>query len=266
MRKSGGYAVFNPKDFRSYLAHQRGKLETEISVPEDVVFTYDSGMLRAAVAETRATQADWYIYSGKLYLGKAGDNNVGIVHAMIGAPAAAMNLEELIAYGARRIFELGLAGAIDTTCEPGDVVLLKGALSDEGTSKHYYKGGTRFNSSSVLTKRLEDSLRVGKVEYSTGDAWTIDAPYRETREKVARYRRMGARVVNMESSAVFAVAQYRGVQVASAQIVSDVVSERKWEPAFHHGAIGSRRQQVLAAVLRVIGNQSGNRTGQQRVS
>jgi hypothetical protein len=48
------------------------------------------------------------------------------------------------------------------------------------------------------------------MKYSLGEAWTTEAPYREIREKVARYRRMGARLVNMESSAVFAASSYRG--------------------------------------------------------
>lgn len=69
---------------------------------------------------------------------------------------------------------------------------------------------------------------------------------------MVRYRKMGARVVNMESSAVFAVAKYRGVKAASVQIVSDVVSEKRWDPAFHHEAVNSRRQEVLAAVIHAI--------------
>ena len=256
MRRSGGHPIFNPKDFRSYLANRRGISDTDLRVPEDVVFTYDTGMFSAAIAKTRAKPVEWYPYPGRLYIGKVGDIDVGIVHAMVGAPAAAMNLEELIAYGARRVFEVGLAGAIDTTRKPGDVVVLKGAFSDEGTSKHYHEGETWFRSSNALTKRLRDSLRERTVEHSLGDAWTIDAPYRETREKVARYRKIGAWVVNMESSAVFAVAKYRGVEAASVQIVSDIVSEKEWEPAFHHDVLGSRRRQVVAAVLRVIGSQS----------
>jgi hypothetical protein len=130
--------------------------------------------------------------------------------AEIGAPAAAMNLEELISYGAKRVYELGFAGAIDAALEPGDIVVLKRAFSDEGTSRHYFRRGTWFGSSRNLTRQLEKSLREGGMKYSLGEAWTTEAQYRETREKVARYRRMGARVVNMESSAVFAVSSYRG--------------------------------------------------------
>lgn len=244
--------VFNPENFRAYLTWRLGKSKAEISVPADVVFTYDNRIFRAAVTESRAAPVDWYIYANRFYLGKIGDKQVGIVHALLGASAAAMNLEELISYGAKRIYELGVSGAIDTSLEPGDVVVLKGAFSDEGTSRHYYKGERRFGSSQLLSKRLEASLRGGKVKYVLGDAWTIDAPYRETKEKVVRYRKMGVRVVNMESSAIFAVAAYRRVKAASVQIVSDLVSEKSWEPAFHSEIVNRRRQEVLTAVFRAV--------------
>jgi uridine phosphorylase len=226
--------------------------ESEIAVPEDIIFTYDSRIFRAAIDQTTANPAGWYIYSDRLYLGTVGSKQIGIVLAMVGASAASMNLEELIAYGAKRIYEVGLSGAIDTTLEPGDVVLLSGALSDEGTSGHYYKGSSKFSSSTTLTNRLRASLRETKLEHILGDAWTVDAPYRETAKKVVRFRKKGARIVNMESSAIFAIAEYREVEAASVQIVSDVVSEKQWKPAFHGEIVDRRRGEVLAAVLRSI--------------
>lgn len=253
MEKQKGRPVFNPADFRAYLADRRGVPERVISVPRDIIFTYDAGIFHAAVTKTAASPVNWYTYHDRMYQGVQGSIEVGIVHAMVGAPAAAMNLEELVAYGAKRIFEVGLSGAIDRRLKPGDVVVLDGALSDEGTSKHYFRSGTRFRSSSALTRKLEISLEEMRLGHFRGDAWTVDAPYRETAEKIARFRKMGARVVNMESSAVFAVARYRGVAAASVQIVSDMVSEEEeWEPAFHIEVVDKRRLETLNCVLHAI--------------
>jgi purine-nucleoside phosphorylase len=107
---------------------------------------------------------------------------------------------------------------------------------------------------------LEAALRSSGIEYVMGKAWTVDAPYRETKRKVARHLRSGVSVVNMESSAIFAVASYRRVEAASIQVVSDVVSE-EWEPAFHTEVVNSRRMEVLGAALRVM---SGGPTEKQR--
>jgi len=242
---------FNPKDFRVYLAGRLGRPVSEVSVPADVLFTYDRRIFSAATSEQTATPVNWYIYSGRMFTRKAGRREIGVVHALIGASAAAMNLEELVAYGARRTYEVGVSGAIDTRLRPGDVVVLNGAFSDEGTSGHYFRGTKRFSPSPRLTRRLEGALHTNGIEYVTGNAWTVDAPYRETKRKVTRHRKTGVSVVNMESSAIFAVAAYRGIEVASVQIVSDVVSE-KWEPAFHTEVVNNRRMEVLDAVLRAM--------------
>jgi uridine phosphorylase len=259
MEKQKGRPVFGPSDFKAYLAERKGVPKSEISVPEDIIFTYDTGIFRAAIARTAAVPVSWYIYHDRLYRGMIDGKPVGIVHAMVGAPAASMNLEELVAYGARRVYELGLSGAIDTALEPGDIVVLGGAYSDEGTSKHYYRANSkRFDSSPSLTRRVRASLREVNMKHVFGDAWTVDAPYRETVEKILRFRRKGARIVNMESSAIFAIANYRGVDVCSIQIVSDVVTERGWAAAFHKEIVDRRRNEVLAAVLHLLRGERSN--------
>lgn len=252
MEKLKGRPIFNPVDFRAYLAKRRRVREEEIYVPEDIIFTYHPAIFYSAVSGTKASPVDWYIYRDRMYRGTVGRRGVGMVHAMVGSSAASMNLEELIAFGARRVYEVGHSGAIGRALRPGDIVVLNGAYSDEGASKHYYKAGTRFASSPALTRRLTESLNGMALVHSKGDAWTVDAPYRETIEKVARFRRKGALVVNMESSAIFAVAKYRGIDAASIQIVSDVLSEEQWEPAFHRDAVERRGSEALESVLRTI--------------
>lgn len=216
------------------------------------MFTYDTGIFRSAIAKTKAAPVDWYIYHDRMYRGISGTRPVGILKAMIGAPAASMNLEELIAFGAKRIYEMGHAGAVDRRLEPGDVVVLDGALSDEGASKHYYRASPMFTPSPSLTRRLSKSLSEMGIEHTKGRAWTVDAVYRETVEKLVRFRRRGALVVNMESSAVFAVAKYRGIDAASVQVVSDALSEEGWKPAFHENVVGTRGLEVLEGVLKAI--------------
>jgi len=213
-----------------------------------VLFTYDRRIFNAATSVATASPIDWYIYSGRLFTRRLTKRDIAVVHALLGASAAAMNLEELIAYGAKRIFEVGVSGAIDKTLSPGDVVLLNGAISDEGTSKHYYQNAGSFEPSTKLTEKLKATLKSKRIKYVTGKAWTTDAPYRETKEKVAAHLARGARVVNMESSAIFAIGSYRGIETASVQVVSDIVSET-WEPAFHTEIVNEARMKVLDAVL-----------------
>ena len=63
--------------------------------------------------------------------------DLGLARLPIGAPAAAIAVEELAARGTRLFIAVGTAGAIDERLAVGDLVVCSAALRDEGTSHHY---------------------------------------------------------------------------------------------------------------------------------
>jgi len=137
-----------------------------------------------------------------------------------------MTLEELIACGARTIFEVGTAGGLQNFLKPGSVVVVTEAIRDEGTSRHYLHTKMKVESSMQLRDRLVDCLRKKEIKHYVGPVWSTDGVYRETRGKFRRSRGRGTLAVNMETSAVFALARFRGVEAASAQVISDILTER----------------------------------------
>lgn len=52
MQKQRGHSVFDPAEFRAYLAERLGKPESEMAIPEDLVFTYHPRIFRAAVTQS----------------------------------------------------------------------------------------------------------------------------------------------------------------------------------------------------------------------
>jgi uridine phosphorylase len=133
---------------------------------------------------------------------------IGIAPGGVGAPLAAGWLEELIALGARRLIVAGGAGCLVPELALGHVVVPTSAVRDEGTSHHYLPPG-----------------RV--VEPRT---WTTDAYYRETRDRVRRRVAEGCLTVEMEASALFAVARFRGVSLAQMLYAGDDLSGEVWDP------------------------------------
>lgn len=146
----------------------------------------------------------------------------------IGSSNAATVLEELIALGGKVFLNLGMAGGLYHE----GVFLCNKALRDEGTSYHYLPHGSFVFPDRELTKRLGNNMKKGDIEFLEGPTWTIDAPYRETKAEVEKYSRKGIFTVEMEASALFAVAKYRKVKIASAFVVSDLLG-KKWLPKFH---------------------------------
>jgi purine-nucleoside phosphorylase len=53
----------------------------------------------------------------------------------------------------------------------------------------------------------------------------------------------------METSAIFAVAKFRNVDAASAQVTSDVLAETGWLQAFEHKSVRENANVLLEAVL-----------------
>jgi uridine phosphorylase len=159
---------------------------------------------------------------------------VGVVGGFgIGAPAAAARLEELIALGATRFLSIGMAGGLQADLAIGDLVLCDRAVRDEGVSHHYLPAARWALPDPGLTEELGAALESTGRPVARGGAWTIDTPYRETPAEIAHYRDDGVLCVEMEAAALFSVAGYRGVAIASAFAISDSLAEG-WEPALLH--------------------------------
>ncbi len=127
------------------------------------------------------------------------------LESRFGAPNVVILLEEMAAFGVERVIFLGYCGSLQENACIGDLVLADRALREEGTSYHYLEEGEAALPDLRLQGRLHALFRTPTSRIHRGSIWTTDAPYRETREKVARYRKDGILGVEMEMSAAFVV-------------------------------------------------------------
>ena len=173
------------------------------------------------------------LFTSRLYAQKSSPAGVCIAGPGIGAPYAAMMLEALICWGARRIIFLGWCGAVSEQVKIGDIILPTAAIVDEGTSRNYVEP-VNGQSKPVLSmvSLVEQVLEDNRIDFHPGKIWTTDAVYRETREKVVSYQKQGVLAVEMEISALFSVAQFRQVELGAMLVVSDELSALKWRPGF----------------------------------
>jgi purine-nucleoside phosphorylase len=181
-------------------------------------------------------------------------NSVLVVYGHHGSSMSAIQLEELIALGVRDFFVVGPAGVLERnpTLTAG-VLVPDFALSKEGVSRHYFDGGMRFPFSERLTLRLRAAgRRVGVCVHRRG-CLTTDALYRETAGLLQEARNGGCSMVDMEASALAAVAIYHGVDLAMVLYASDqVLEEESWVGFRDLSAMDSLRfrlVQLLEALL-----------------
>ena len=175
---------------------------------------------------------------------------ISLAGPFVGAPYAVMLLETLIAWGARNIFFVGWCGSVSETVKIGDIIVPTSALIDEGTSRHYLDKDTQIAyPSDSMRSVLNAGLNQKRVHFHRGPIWTTDAVYRETRRKVDQFQRQGAIGVEMEISALFTVAEFRGIEIAALVIVGDELTSARWRPGFKTAAFKQARETACEVII-----------------
>jgi uridine phosphorylase len=170
----------------------------------------------------------------------------------IGGPVVGILVEELAALGVKYFFSFGLAGGLQPQGKVGDIVLCTSAIRDEGVSHHYLPADAAAMPSLHFTEAVSQALSDQGVAFQRGATWTIDAPYRETVDEVRHYRANGVLTVEMEAAALFAVATVRGVEAASAFVLSDLLGETEWMPDFGAPQLNAQLHSVAQAGIQAI--------------
>lgn len=246
-------AIFTPLDTIRYVAENRKVPIDALKVPQRILITYQRSTYECAKNLINGKSVKWiYGESQPLSIGRFNGVEIGVCRFWIGAPAAAFTLEEAIACGAKTIFEVGLSGGLQAFLKPGDIIVVTEAIRDEGTSYHYLPPNVKVESSTRLRELFIKCLKGRKIEHFVGSVWSTDGVYRETIGKFRRFRDSSVLAVDMETSAIFAVAKYRNVEAASAQVISDILTEGGWLQAFYEKSVKESAEVLLKAVLETL--------------
>ncbi len=233
--KHAGQALFTAADFLAYL-RQAGAVDDE-AAPGGAVLCYQRSLYDHVLRADGLPPPRRRDLPLPLPLPSTG-GKVGLLGQFgIGAPAAAAVLEQLAALGTSAVVSVGTAGSLQRDLQPGDLVLCEAAVRDEGVSHHYLPPGRLATAPAEMTAALGAALRESGLAFRPGVSWTIDAPYRETVEEARHYQAEGVLCVEMEAAALFAVAEARGLRLASAFVISDSLADQVWSPRFHDPAV-----------------------------
>ncbi len=227
--KIGGDVLFTAADALA-MRRRKGTAPT-FAPPQGIILCYQSALIRHVTGRYRAQKTKTFF--GDLLLLKPTGGRVGVASQFgVGAPVVAALVEDYAAYGVRQFISVGLAGGLQETLNPGDVVIADRAIRDEGTSYHYLPPEKYISASAGLAGRLRAALESKGIIPRIGPAWTTDAPYRETRQEAQAHLAEGVQVVDMEAAALFAVGQALGVEVCAAFAVGDSIRAGRWQLDF----------------------------------
>jgi len=176
------------------------------------------------VAKNRWEDGPHYIYEISYQ-----DRRLAFFHPGVGAPVATGLLEEAIAFGCRKFIACGGCGVLEKDIAVGHLIVVSGAVRDEGASYHYLPPGREVVANALAVDALVNVLNERALPYQVGKTWTTDAPYRETVNKIQKRREEGCLTVEMESASLIAVAQFRNVLFGQALYGGDDLSGFEWD-------------------------------------
>ncbi|HEX2350788.1 MAG TPA: nucleoside phosphorylase [Ktedonobacterales bacterium] len=245
---------FTPRAALTHALGLHGRTLDEARLPSTLIATFDTAIYRDMLAATSADQAPQVPAAVMTVAqGKIGERPVTLRKLGIGAPAAISVLEEMIALGVRDLLIVGTGGSLQPALPIGSFVVPTGAIREEGTSFHYVPAGAELAPDATLAQALAEAVVAQGGGVTFGPVWTTDAPYRELRSKVAAYGAMGALAVEMEASALFALAQFREVRLALLLAISDELFH-EWQPGFHSAELRAAKKLMTQAALQVAGS------------
>lgn len=154
---------------------------------------------------------------------------IALFMSYVGAAGCVAVLEDIFAMGVEKVVLFGTCGVLNSDIQDCSIIIPNVAMRDEGTSFHY----THASDEIQVNKKYQDEfvriLEQYNCSYTMGKVWTTDACYRETREKVNRRKESGCICVDMECSAVAALADFREKEVFQFFYAADNLDNEVWD-------------------------------------
>ncbi len=196
-----------------------------LSLPKRAVFAFlGEKRIERFVSENGGERIGEFVSITKkfpLWKIKQGSEDICLMQAPVGAPAAVLMLERLYAYGVEKAVALGCCGAIADLPENMFFVVRK-AFRDEGTSYHYLPP-SRFVELDGSSAAAEHVLEENGMAAAPCVTWTTDGFFRETKEKIEARKKEGCQVVDMECAALAACSLFRKKTFAQILFTADTL-------------------------------------------
>ena len=187
---------------------------------DKIIEDYDSEI----VASTKTANGSQPVYK-IVYKGI----EIAVFMSRVGGAACTVTYEEITEMGVEKLVMFGTCGVLKKEIADLAIIIPTSAFRDEGTSYHYMKASAEIDVNQKYKDSFIDVLKEYNYSYICGKTWTTDAPYRETKAKVAKRREDGAVCVDMECASMAAVSQFRNKELFQFFYAADNLDSAKWD-------------------------------------
>ncbi|GMR14906.1 MAG: purine-nucleoside phosphorylase [Gammaproteobacteria bacterium] len=172
---------------------------------------------------------------------------VSIMGSGMGMPSISIYAHELFDYyGVKQIIRVGTCGGLLADMQVGDLVLAAAASTDSGMNRQRL-GGWDFSTAAdfgLLSRVHEKAVKNG-LKIRTGNVFATDWFYHPDDAFIEKLQKVGMLALDMESAALYALAQQHGTRALTILSVSDVI------PTGEH-ASHEARQNAFSTVIDMV--------------
>lgn len=141
----------------------------------------------------------------------------------IGGASTGIAVEELRQIGVEAMIRIGSCGSLQPQVKLGDLIIVNGAVRDDGTSKTYIEDIFPAVPNAELMMYCVEAAKENSLPYHVGIARSHDSFYTDNEEAIDAYwSKRGVLGCDMETAALFTIGHLRGVKTAS--ILNNVVA------------------------------------------
>ena len=143
------------------------------------------------------------------------DKEYALFMTRVGAPACIVQYEEIFAQGVEKIIVFGTCGVLDSSIDDLGIIIPNSAIRDEGTSYHYMTASDEIECNPKYIDTFVDVLKEHNYSFTIG--------------KMSKRKEQGCVCVDMECSAIFALAKFRNKEVFQFFYAADNLDNVEWD-------------------------------------
>ena len=164
------------------------------------------------------------------------DRTFAFYKTYVGAPACVGTVEDTqVEINTKKYILFGGAGCLNKEIARGKVMIPTEAYRDEGTSYHYAPAADYIRMKNADT--VAAFMKENGIPHVMGKTWTTDAFYRETVNNFEKHKADGCISVEMESAAVQAVCDFRGLELYAFFTSGDLLDAPEWDARRKEGQV-----------------------------
>ena len=204
----------------------------KVILPKTAIGVFSIKLLESIVEKFNCEKVGYFggaSFHRPVYIMRHNNKEFTLFNAGISGAWISSDIEDLNYNGVKKFIIFGNCGVLDKTIGDCQIIIPNKAFRDEGVSYHYLPDSESVELSSKYKNDFINILNNHSFDYVEGATWTIDAFYRETKDKIDYFRNKGAICVEMEGSVIAAVCQRKKLDYFTFYYAGDNLDSVEWE-------------------------------------